>query len=87
MLDPDDPERPIRVGLLFSGYGGLDLAVEYALGAETVWFSENNEHVSRIFAHHWAESRTWATEPRSTGTRSLPLMCCAEDSPVRTCPQ
>ncbi|WP_286689341.1 MULTISPECIES: DNA (cytosine-5-)-methyltransferase [unclassified Aeromicrobium] len=55
MLDPNDPERPIRVGSLFSGYGGLDLAVEYALGAETVWFSENNEHVSRIFAHHWAD--------------------------------
>ncbi|WP_293787565.1 DNA cytosine methyltransferase [uncultured Aeromicrobium sp.] len=53
MLDPNARDRPLRVGSLFSGYGGLDLAVEYALGAETIWFSENNEHVSRIFAHHW----------------------------------
>lgn len=45
--------RPLRVGSLFSGYGGLDLAVEQALGAETVWFSEINEPVARVFAHHW----------------------------------
>ena len=56
MHDLNDHERPLRVGSLFSGYGGLDLAVEYALGAETIWFSENNEHVSRIFAHHWSEA-------------------------------
>lgn len=53
MLDPDDHNRPLGVGSLFSGYGGLDLAVEHALGAETIWFSENNDHVSRVFAHHW----------------------------------
>ncbi|WP_409048473.1 DNA (cytosine-5-)-methyltransferase [Microbacterium sp. HA-8] len=56
MLDLNDHERPLRVGSLFSGYGGLDLAVEHALGAETIWFSENNEHVSRIFAHHWPDA-------------------------------
>ncbi|GAB3750323.1 hypothetical protein GCM10028864_25140 [Microlunatus parietis] len=52
MHDPHDRTRPLRVGSLFSGYGGLDLAVEHALDGETIWFSENNEHVSRIFAHH-----------------------------------
>lgn len=56
MHDPSDQDRPLRVGSLFSGYGGLDLAVEHALGAETIWFSENNEHVSRIFAHHWPDA-------------------------------
>lgn len=56
MYDPYDRTRPLRVGSLFSGYGGLDLAVEYALDAETVWFSENNEHVSRIFAHRWPDA-------------------------------
>lgn len=56
MHDPHDRTRPLRVGSLFSGYGGLDLAVEHGLDAETTWFSENNEHVSRIFAHHWPDA-------------------------------
>ncbi len=55
-----DHNRPLRAGSLFSGYGGLDLAVEHALGAETIWFSENNENVARILAHHWPD----APQPR-----------------------
>lgn len=56
MLDLNNRGRPLSVGSLFSGYGGLDLAVEHALDAETVWFSENNQHVARIFAHHWPDA-------------------------------
>ena len=52
MLDANSHDRPLRVGSLFSGYGGLDLAVEHALDAETVWFSENNQQVARIFSGH-----------------------------------
>lgn len=47
--------RP-RVGSLFSGYGGLDLAVEEVFDARTVWFSEINEPVARVFAHHWPDA-------------------------------
>ncbi len=43
----------LRIGSLFSGYGGLDLAVEHVFNANTVWFSELNEPVARIFSHHW----------------------------------
>lgn len=32
--------RRLRIGSLFSGYGGLDLAVEEVFDGETVWFSE-----------------------------------------------
>jgi len=53
--DPRDGGLPLRVGSLFSGYGGLDLAVDHALGGETVWFSENNEPVAGVFAHHWPD--------------------------------
>ena len=27
----------LRIGSLFSGYGGLDLAVEHVFNADTVW--------------------------------------------------
>ena len=47
--------RRLRVGSLFSGYGGLDLAVEYQFIAETIWFSEINEPVARVFSHHWPD--------------------------------
>lgn len=53
MHNRHDNGQPLSVGSLFSGYGGLDLAVEHTLNAETIWFSENNPHVARIFAHHW----------------------------------
>lgn len=53
-LNRDD--RPLRVGSLFSGYGGLDLAVEHVFNAETAWFSELNEPVARVFAHHWPDA-------------------------------
>jgi len=46
----------LRVGSLFSGYGGLDLAVEEVFDARTVWFSEINEPVARVFAHHWPDA-------------------------------
>ena len=42
----------LRIGSLFSGYGGLDLAVEHVFNAKTVWFSELNEPVARVFARH-----------------------------------
>lgn len=53
----DEPgDHRLRVGSLFSGYGGLDLAVEQVFDARTVWFSEINEPVARVFAHHWPDT-------------------------------
>jgi DNA (cytosine-5)-methyltransferase 1 len=49
-------DRCLRIGSLFSGYGGLDAAVEKAFNGRTIWFSENNEHVARVFAHHWPDA-------------------------------
>ncbi|WP_207473691.1 DNA cytosine methyltransferase [Tessaracoccus sp. SD287] len=46
----------LRIGSLFSGYGGLDLAVEHVFNARTVWFSELNEPVARVFARHWPDA-------------------------------
>lgn len=50
------PSAPLRIGSLFSGYGGLDLAVEEVFNARTIWFSEINEPVARVFSHHWPDA-------------------------------
>ncbi|MGC0142663.1 DNA cytosine methyltransferase [Pseudactinotalea sp. Z1732] len=55
MRQPNNDHR-LRVGSLFSGYGGLDLAVEEVFDARTIWFSEINEPVARVFAHHWPDA-------------------------------
>ena len=46
-------DSELKIGSLFTGYGGLDLAVEHVFNAKTVWFSELNEPVARVFARHW----------------------------------
>ena len=46
---------PLRIGSLFSGYGGLDLAVEHVFRARTIWFSEISP-VRHVFAHHWPDA-------------------------------
>lgn len=55
MRDSNDEndDRRLRIGSLFSGYGGLDLAVEAVFDARTTWFSEINEPIARVFGHHW----------------------------------
>lgn len=46
----------LRIGSLFSGYGGLDLAVEHVFNAKTVCASELNEPVARVFSRRWPEA-------------------------------
>lgn len=45
----------LRTGSLFSGYGGLDLAVNAFYGSETAWHVEYEAAPSKILAHHWPE--------------------------------
>lgn len=49
-------DSELRIGSLFSGYGGLDLAVEHVFNVTTVWFSELNEPVARVFSRHWPDA-------------------------------
>ena len=44
-----------RIGSLFSGYGGLDLAVESFFDADTAWHCEWDDAPSKILAHHWPD--------------------------------
>jgi DNA (cytosine-5)-methyltransferase 1 len=45
----------LRVGSLFSGYGGLDMGVTAALGGSVAWHVEFDKAPSKILAHHWPD--------------------------------
>lgn len=62
----------LSIGSLFSGYGGLDMAVETVFpGARPAWFCEYDDAPSRILDTHWPNVRNyrdvttinWATMP------------------------
>ena len=42
----------LKIGSLFSGYGGLDLAVQQVYDAEPAWHVEFDAAPSKILAHH-----------------------------------
>jgi DNA (cytosine-5)-methyltransferase 1 len=56
MHDTNSHSPRLRIGSLFSGYGGLDLAVEHAFNAQTIWSSEINQPVAELFASHWPDA-------------------------------
>lgn len=43
----------MKIGSLFSGYGGLDIGLINVVDAEVVWHVEFDEEPSKILAHHW----------------------------------
>lgn len=43
----------MRIGSLFSGAGGLDMAVEAVFGAETVWQCEVDAAASKVLEYRW----------------------------------
>lgn len=56
--------EPPRIGSLFSGYGGLDMAVEEFFGAETAWHcqyeppdkngrEDRHQYAAAVLAHHY----------------------------------
>jgi DNA (cytosine-5)-methyltransferase 1 len=43
----------LKIGSLFTGYGGLDQAVTQVTGAETVWVSDIDKGACKILAHRY----------------------------------
>lgn len=43
----------MKIGSLFSGYGGLDMGVQAAIGGEVAWHVEYDTAPSKILKHHW----------------------------------
>ncbi|MDR2372852.1 MAG: DNA (cytosine-5-)-methyltransferase [Bifidobacteriaceae bacterium] len=46
-------QQTLTLGSLFSGVGGLDLAVEKVFAARAIWFSETDPAVAGIYSAHW----------------------------------
>jgi len=45
----------VRIGSLFSGYGGLDAGVQSVLGGTVAWHVEYDKHPAAILAHHFPD--------------------------------
>jgi DNA (cytosine-5)-methyltransferase 1 len=45
----------MRIGSLFSGAGGLDMAVEHVFGGTVVWHSEIDKAASKVLAHRYPD--------------------------------
>lgn len=45
----------MRIGSLCSGYGGLDMGLQLAIGGEVVWHAEYDKDASKILAPHWPD--------------------------------
>ena len=43
----------MRIGSLFSGAGGLDMAVEAVFGGEVIWNAEIDKAASKVLAHRF----------------------------------
>jgi len=68
-------------GSLFSGYGGLDQAVEAATGCRTVWVSDIDEGACAILAYRYPDAPNLGDISEVRWTPPCPL--CARDTQVR----
>lgn len=64
------------IGSLFSGVGGLDLAVEAVTGGRTVWQVEQAPAARRVLARHWPDAdRSVADVREARGMRGVDVLC------------
>jgi DNA (cytosine-5)-methyltransferase 1 len=64
----------VRIGSLFSGYGGLDLAAEWALGGRTAW--QLDLVGADIRRRHWPDATQITADVADVDPLSLPSVDC-----------
>jgi DNA (cytosine-5)-methyltransferase 1 len=63
----------MKIGSLFSGYGGLDIAVISVTGAEVAWHCEWDEAPSKILEKHWANVPNYKDVSKVDFTKVEPI--------------
>lgn len=63
----------MKIGSLFSGYGGLDLAVMNVTGAEVAWHCEFDEAPSKILAYHYPDVPNYGDVTKIDFTKVEPV--------------
>ena len=73
----------MKLGSLFSGFGGLDLAIESVFGARTVWVSDVESGPRKVLAHRYPDVPNLGDITTVDWTRVEPVDIIAGGSPCQ----